>query len=63
MFADQVDCEARKRGKMAALDGSKEGTMGLKRHAWRNAARSALVAAERMALAAVSLEGRLGGIL
>ena len=37
--------------------------MGLKRHAWRNATRSALVAAERMALAAVSLDGRLEGIL
>ena len=35
--------------------------MGLKRQAWRNFARSALVAAERMALAAVSFEGRLGG--
>ena len=31
--------------------------MGLKRQAWRNFARSALVAAARMALAAVSLDG------
>ena len=37
-------------------------TIGLKRHAWRNVARSALVEAARMALAAVSFMGRGGGL-